>query len=98
VRIVASAADHLRSTHRHGLIHRDVKPPNILLDRDGNVFLTDFGIAATATQFKHVSARQLATAAVHASATENYLPAPRGFTFHTGVRPFRSVHNVPGPE
>lgn len=31
--------------HRQQVIHRDIKPSNILFDRDGNVFLTDFGIA-----------------------------------------------------
>lgn len=32
--------------HRHGLVHRDIKPDNILFDEDGNAALTDFGIAA----------------------------------------------------
>ncbi|PJF24789.1 MAG: hypothetical protein CUN53_16065, partial [Phototrophicales bacterium] len=41
-RQVASALDY---AHRQGVIHRDIKPTNILIDQDGNAFLMDFGIA-----------------------------------------------------
>ncbi len=45
VRIFDELADALDYAHQMGMFHRDVKPANVLIDRSGKVFLTDFGIA-----------------------------------------------------
>jgi len=48
VRIARQVAAALGYAHREGVVHRDVKPDNILLDADGRVLMTDFGIAKAA--------------------------------------------------
>lgn len=47
VRVLGQVADALDHLHAHGpsVVHKDVKPANILIDRDGNAVLVDFGLA-----------------------------------------------------
>ncbi len=44
-RVVGQVGSALDYAHRMGVIHRDVKPANVLLDAEGDTFLTDFGLA-----------------------------------------------------
>jgi PAS domain S-box-containing protein len=46
LRIAIGLATALGQVHRHGLIHKDIKPANVLVDDAGNVWLTGFGIAS----------------------------------------------------
>jgi serine/threonine protein kinase len=47
---VADAADAVEYSHREGVLHRDLKPGNLLLDRSGHLWVSDFGLAQVVSQ------------------------------------------------
>src|SRR2546425_3207690 len=49
-RIGEQVARALHHSHRQGTLHRDVKPANLLLERSGHVWVTDFGLAKALQQ------------------------------------------------
>ncbi len=46
LRIVMESAEALKAAHEENIVHRDIKPGNIMIDRRGRAILTDFGIAS----------------------------------------------------
>ena len=65
--MIGRVAAGLDVIHRAGYVHRDVKPANVLVDRDGHVYVTDFGLA------KQVLSRGGATATGHWVGTLDYV-------------------------
>ncbi|MCM3742787.1 Stk1 family PASTA domain-containing Ser/Thr kinase [Sporosarcina luteola] len=53
VRIMRQLVSAIANAHHNGIVHRDIKPQNILMDADGNVKITDFGIAMALSATAH---------------------------------------------
>ncbi len=51
--LIATVAETLHYAHRQGLVHRDIKPGNILLDADGKPYVADFGLALKEAHVGH---------------------------------------------
>ena len=95
------AATALDAAHRHGVVHRDVKPANLMLDRNGTVHVADFGIASAAgTDSLTMTGTVLGTAGYLSPeqaqgeratpASDRYSLAVVAFELLSGRRPFES--------
>lgn len=91
----------LDAAHGHGVVHRDVKPANLLLDRDDNVHVADFGIASAAGLDSMTMTGTVMGTAGYLSpeqaqgerataASDRYALAVVAFELLTGTRPFEA--------
>ena len=65
LKIIRPVADALSYAHSRGVLHRDVKPSNILIDNEGHVYLTDFGLARIAHSSESTSSHDMMIGSPH---------------------------------
>ena len=103
--IVAQTASALQAAHAAGLVHRDIKPGNLLITPDGRVKITDFGIARIADQVPLTATGQVMGTVQYLSpeqasghpaspATDTYSLGIVAFECLAGKRPFTGESQV----
>jgi serine/threonine-protein kinase len=93
-RILWEAACALGHAHQRGVVHRDVKPANIMFDHDGRVMLTDFGISKALQAATGFTATGMIIGTPHYMAPEQGKGAPvdgRADQYSLGVVGYRMI-------
>jgi eukaryotic-like serine/threonine-protein kinase len=103
LRWLREAAEALDCAHGHDVVHRDVKPANLLLDDRGRLAVGDFGIATVASEASVTQTGQVLGTAAYISpeqargeaataASDRYALAVVAFELLTGRKPFAADH------
>jgi len=103
MRWLREAGQALDCAHRHDVVHRDVKPANLLIDEHGRLAVGDFGIATVATEASVTQTGQVLGTAAYISpeqargepataASDRYALACVAFELLTGRRPYGGEH------
>jgi TolB-like protein/Tfp pilus assembly protein PilF/predicted Ser/Thr protein kinase len=88
VALVAKVARTVHYAHEHGILHRDIKPGNILLDKHGEPHLTDFGLA------RLVEAESTVTGTLDVLGTPSYMAPEQAAGEHTKVSKATDVYGL----
>jgi len=89
---VLQAARGLAYAHEHGVIHRDIKPPNLLVDRQGTVKILDMGLARLAMSADERSVTELTQSGMLLGTVD--FMAPEQFEGATRVDPRADVYSL----
>jgi eukaryotic-like serine/threonine-protein kinase len=103
MRWLREAGEALDCAHRHDVVHRDVKPANLLIDERGHLHVGDFGIATVATEASVTQTGQVLGTAAYISpeqargepataASDRYALGCVAFEMLTGRRPYSGAH------
>ena len=86
--LIAKVARTVHYAHEHGILHRDIKPGNILLDAKGNPLLTDFGLAGL------IQAESTITGTLEVMGTPSYMAPEQAGGEHAKVSKATDVYGL----
>jgi serine/threonine protein kinase/Tfp pilus assembly protein PilF len=88
VELIAKVARTVHYAHEHGILHRDIKPGNILLDAQGQPMLTDFGLAGL------VEAESTITRTLDVMGTPSYMAPEQAAGEHTKIGKATDIYGL----
>ena len=100
VRLLEQIGAALSYAHRNGVLHRDIKPSNVLLDEEGNAYLSDFGISSIrsfglGTEHQAYVAPEEMEGAGSSPQSDIYSLGVVAFELLTNVRPIATDASIP---